>query len=387
MQSYRLGMSESRDKVAFIVNDTDFFLSHRISLAKVCQDSFDTVVIVPKSPKNQQIRDQGFRVVEYPLQKTGTNPLGELFSIYRIFRILRKEKPQLVHNFTIKPALYGSLASRWAGVPRIIVTITGLGYVYVSDSAKSKMIKPFVDMMYRWAMQTPKVRVIFQNPDDQGLFTEKEFVPKYRTTIIPGSGVDPQSFYPKPKNNHHDKFTILVPCRMLWDKGVADIVEAFESLNLGERYQLLLAGKTIPGNPASIPEKDLKAWESKGNVRWLGFVSDMNSLFNDADIVCLPSYREGLPLALLEASLCEKPILTTDVPGCNYLIENEHNGLVVPAKQPQALAKALKRLIDDDSLRLRLAKTARERTLERFTADSINSQILGFYRKDTHQNA
>lgn len=378
--------------MAFIVNDTDFFLSHRISLAKMCQKEFETVVIVPKSPKNQKIKEEGFRVIEYPLQKTGTNPLGELFSIFKIFRILRKEKPHFVHNFTIKPALYGSLASRWAGVPNIIVTITGLGFVYVSDTKKSKVIRPFVDILYKWAMQTPKVRVIFQNPDDKKLFTKNEFIPSYRTTIIPGSGVNPNTFFPKERTQNKDRFVILVPCRMLWDKGVADIVEAFKRLNLPENYELHLAGKTVPGNPAAIPEKTLKRWESESNVKWLGFVKDMNNLFNNCDIVCLPSYREGLPLALLEASLCEKAILTTDVPGCNFLIQDGINGLVVPAKSPDALADGLRKLIEDDKLRTDLAQKARAVTMERYTCDSINSQILGFYHEKTttqreHKNA
>lgn len=371
-----------RDKVAFIVNDTEFFLSHRISLAKTCQKDFETVVIVPKSPLNSKIVKEGFRVVEYPLEKTGANPFGELVSIYKIFRILRKEKPNFVHNFTIKPALYGSLASRWAGVPNIIVTITGLGFVYVSDTKRSKIIKPLVDILYRWAMQTPKVRVIFQNPDDQNLFTDKEFIPEDRTVIIPGSGVNPANFYPIPKSNDNNDFNIVVPCRMLWDKGVADIVEAFVSLDLPPKYKLLLAGKTTPGNPAAIPEDVLKNWETRGNIQWLGFVSGMNRLFNESDIVCLPSYREGLPLALLEASLCAKAIITTDVPGCNFLIQHEENGILVPPKNPQKLAEGLRRLIEDPELRERLANRAREITLERYTCDSINSQILGFYRNE-----
>ncbi len=378
MESQRRPM-DPKAKIAFIVNDTDFFLSHRVSLAEKCQEDFEIVVILPRSPKNQSVRDLGFRVVEYPLQKTGTNPLGEMVCIYKLFRILRREKPHLVHNFTIKPALYGSLASRWAGVPNIIVTITGLGYVYVSESKKSQILRSFVNVLYKWAMQTPKVRVIFQNPDDQNLFTDKEFVAKYRTTTIPGSGVDPKAFYPKEKSVSDSDFRILVPCRMLWDKGVGDIVEAFLKLDLPKNYKLILSGQSLPQNPSGISEKQLRAWEKQGEIFWLGHTSDMNTLYNDADIVCLPSYREGLPLALLEASLCQKPILTTDVPGCNFLIQNNINGLLVPAKAPDQLAVALKSLIDQPALRKKLAENARKIALENFTTESINQQILGFY--------
>ncbi len=368
------------EKVAFIVNDTQFFLSHRISLAREASKIFETVVIVPKSELNHKIKSEGFRVVEYPLAKTGTNPFSDLWTIFKIFQILRKEKPNLVHSFTIKPALYGSLASRWAGVPNIIVTITGLGYVYVSNSKKSKVIKLFVDALYKWAMQTPKVHVIFQNPDDKSLFTDKEFVPDYRTTIIPGSGVAPDRFYPKPKSQASKTFKILAPCRMLWDKGVGDLVEAFLSLNLDHNFQLVLAGKTDPSNPSAIPNKQLREWESQGNIKWLGHVSDMNTLYSDCDIVCLPSYREGLPLSLLEASLCQKPIVTTDAPGCNFLVEHNVNGLIFPPRDVKKLADTLALLIRDDSLRTRLGKEAREIALNRYTADAINEQILKFYK-------
>lgn len=365
-------------KVAFIVNDTEFFLSHRLSLAKKCQEKLDILVVVPKSDKNHLIRKEGFRIAEYTLNKNGVNPIGDLVSVYKIFRILRKEKPQFIHNFTIKPALYGSLAGRWAGVPNIIVTITGLGYIYISNKPRNRILRVLVDRCYRWAMKTPKVRVIFQNPDDQNLFAEKEFIPLDRTTIIPGSGVDPEIFYPLPKVDK-EEFKILVPCRMLWDKGVPDVVEAFQSLNLPSNYSLLLAGKVVPGNPSSIPMATLKKWTQTGNIKWLGFVEDMNKLYNDCDIVCLPSYREGLPLSLLEASLCEKPIVTTDVPGCNFLIRDNENGLLVPARSSQKLAQALKLLIDDSELRDRLARRARELTLKHYTCESINNSIMEFY--------
>lgn len=217
-------MGSYKKKIAFIVNDTDFFLSHRMSLALRCRDNFDIIIVLPKSAKNSKVIDAGFIVQEYPLQKTGINPFNEIFTVYAIFRILRREKPDFVHSFTIKPVLYGALTARWAGVSNIVVTITGLGYIYVSSSLKSRFLKPFVSFLYRWAMQTPKVRVIFQNPDDQRLFLENRFINKSRSTIIPGSGVNKDIFFPSSDINSFPelkgKFNILLPCRMLWDKGV-----------------------------------------------------------------------------------------------------------------------------------------------------------------------
>jgi glycosyltransferase involved in cell wall biosynthesis len=175
---------------------------------------------------------------------------------------------------------------------------------------------------------------------------------------------------------------------MLWDKGVGDIVEAVLQQPSPGGLELILAGRTDPKNPASIPESQLRAWESQGPIHWQGHVEDMNQLYNQVDLVCLPSYREGLPLALLEASLCQKAILTTDVPGCNFLIEHGVNGWVVPARDPKKLAQALVQLREDDSLRNQLATTAREIALKRYTAPAINSQVLQVYenfgRQENH---
>ena len=371
---------KKRDKIAFVVNDTDFFLSHRKTLAQDCMEDYDVVIILPKNKANKKVIDLGFRVVEYPLQKTGTNPFIDLFTVYRIFRILRKEKPQLVHNFTIKPSLYGSLASRWAGVPYIFVTITGLGFIYTNEGKKSKALQPMVDSLYRLAMETPKVRVIFQNPDDKKLFINKNFLPEDRTMVVPGSGVDPQRFFPIEGSKDPNEIKILVPCRMLYDKGIKESVEAFKKISKDLNIKLLLAGKVPKNNPNAVSEKDLQTWSQDPKIEWLGFVSDMNQLYNKADIVCLPSYREGLPLSLLEASLCQCAIVTSDVPGCNFLIRDKVNGLLVPAKDSIKLAETLKKLVTDKNLRDQLAKNARDITLGSYTYKSINEKIISEYR-------
>lgn len=376
-------MGSYKKKIAFIVNDTDFFLSHRMSLALRCRDNFDIIIVLPKSAKNSKVIDAGFIVQEYPLQKTGINPFNEIFTVYAIFRILRREKPDFVHSFTIKPVLYGALTARWAGVSNIVVTITGLGYIYVSSSLKSRFLKPFVSFLYRWAMQTPKVRVIFQNPDDQRLFLENRFINKSRSTIIPGSGVNKDIFFPSSDINSFPelkgKFNILLPCRMLWDKGVLHAVEAFLSMDLDDEYQLVLAGKIDVGNPASISEQQLMDWQKRGSIIWLGHVSKMNDLFNQSQIICLPSYREGLPLALLEASLCARPIITTNTPGCNFLIQDYVNGLLVEPRSTKSLKLGLQNLINDHSLREKLSQNARKIALKNYTQDLINQKIVDFY--------
>lgn len=368
-------------KIAFIVNDTDFFLSHRLSLAQACQDHFDVVALLPHSNKNELIKELGIPVREYSLQKNGTNPFYELFTLWTLFFALKAEKPDLVHSFTIKPALYGTLIGRLLRIERLFVTITGLGFIYVNRGAKSGILRPVINQLYRIILRSPHVRVIFQNADDQKIFLENGWTTDMQSKVIPGSGVDPKKFYPIEKTSNDDNFPIVVPCRMLWDKGVQDIVQAFLILDLpSPRFQLLLAGRSAEDNPAGIPETQLRAWEKMGAIRWLGHTKDMNALYNQAEVVCLPSHREGLPLALLEASLCQKAILTTDAPGCRALIRDRVNGLLVPPQDPQSLAMALKRLIDNPELRLQLGTRAREIAQTHYTAPIINQQVIGFYK-------
>ena len=222
-----MATSARKTKLAFIVNDSEFFLSHRLSLANRCKDLFDIVVILPKSPKTAQVREMGFRVTELPLSRQGVNPLNEAVSIFQLFRALRQEKPDIVHSFTIKPSLYGSLASRWAGVPYIVTTITGQGYVYVSSTLKSQALRPLVNSLYRWAFKTPKVRVIFQNPTDRAMFVDNDLIQARRTTVIAGSGVDPKKFFPQPEARSSGEFKILVPCRCCGTKGLATLSRPF----------------------------------------------------------------------------------------------------------------------------------------------------------------
>ena len=362
-------------KLLFIVNDTEFFLSHRQSLAEACKNSFKVALLVPRHPDNALIRKSGFSVMEYPLQKTGINPFYDLLTLYKLFRIIKREKPILVHSFTIKPSLYGSLACRLAGVPHVFVTITGLGFVYSSQSIKSRIIKPIVNGLYRLAFNNPRLKVIFQNPDDKNRLIKEELIQQKQAFVVPGSGVDPKKFFPQPEMENTKTIKILVPCRMIVEKGVREAVEAFKQIKKNHSVELILAGKIPKANPNAVAESEIKTWIRDQDIHWPGHMEDMNKLYNSCHIVCLPSYGEGLPLSLLEASLCQKAIVTTQAPGCNLIVEHEKNGLLVPVRDIPALAKALERFITDPSLRSRLGRQARIKVLESHTQEVINKQI------------
>ncbi len=201
-----------------------------------------------------------------------------------------------------------------------------------------------------------------------------------QTRVILGSGVDPERFVPQPEPP--PPVTILLAARMLWDKGVGELVEAARLLRDRRlSVRVLLAGAPDPANPAAIPESQLRTWQAEGVVEWLGQRGDMPALIAACHIVCLPSYREGLPLSLIEAAACGRPIVTTDMPGCREVVQRGTNGLLVPPRDPIALAEALRRLIENAELRATLGAAGRERVLERFTVQRVIEQTFAVYEE------
>jgi len=368
------------DKILFIINSSSFFLSHRRSLVDACAGKFETVILLPKSPLNQEIRDLGFNVKEYPISRAGRNPFFEMKTFYSIFKWIRQEQPNICHTFTVKPILYGGIAARLLKVPHVFSTITGLGYLFTYSKNRSFILRCLVKILYRLSLSSKRSKIIFQNHDDLKIVSKFANLSESQCFVVKGSGVDPKKFYPiqSTSENQQDSITVLVPCRMLWDKGVGDIVKAFSLLKSPVPAQLLLAGDLDPENPSRISKKQLP---QASNIEWLGRVKDMNSLYNKVDIVCLPSYREGLPLALLEASLCKKPLISTDSPGCRELVKHRENGLLVPVKSPKKLLEAVITLINEPTLRVQLGETAYQIALDEYVVSKINRRILDLYDK------
>jgi glycosyltransferase involved in cell wall biosynthesis len=289
-----------------------------------------------------------------------------------------------VHGFTIKCAVYGSLAARLAGVNARVSAVAGMGYVFTSSDVRAQVLRPFVGGLMRVAIGGKRSLLILQNPDDVELFTRTGLAQPAHIRLIPGSGVDCGRFVPRPGEERPvgGRFRVVLPARLLWDKGIAEYVAAARELRAqGRMIEFLLAGEPDPGNPAAVPEETVQAWLQEGVVRWLGHVTDMPGLFHSVDAVVLPSYREGLPKGLIEAAACGLPLVTTDVPGCRDVVQDGIDGLLIPAKDAHALAAAIARLQDDAGLRARLGAAAREKALARFDEKSVIRNTLGVYRE------
>lgn len=355
-------------------------MSHRFNLASaVKEQGNDVYVIACDNGHGQKIKDMGFKFIESPISRAGMNPIRDGVSILKLIKILREIKPDVVHNVAIKPVIYGTYAAVFSGCKTIVNAITGLGYVYI-DSERKKLLRKFVSALYRVALSFKRVKVIFQNPDDLDLFSKLKIVRKDKAVIILGSGVNVEK-YKKTSQRESEEIKITLPSRMLSDKGVVELIEAAKIVHSksSRKFIIELAGTSDPSNPNSIPESDLEEWNKLEFVDWIGWQTDMVKVFNNTDIACLPSYREGVPKALIEAASMSLPILSTDAPGCKEICHDNYNGFQVPVKNVEILAEKLQELIENDDLRKKMGENSRELVLSKLSAEIVNTQTIALY--------
>lgn len=372
-------------KVILFANTDWYLYNFRRSLAQTLRETGHEVLLIsPPGPYGEMLRSLGFDWRPVPMVRRSLNPLRELALLWHLFGLFRRERPNLVHTFTIKCAVYGSLVARLAAVQARVNAVAGMGYVFISNDLKARVLRPLVRTLLRMALGGRTARLILQNPDDVTLFERARLVDPALIRLIPGSGVDCTRFAPqKPANDDETTeriFRVLLPARLLWDKGVGEFAEAARHLRTsGRAIAFLLAGVPDPGNPAAVPEAVLHRWEAEGLVKWLGHVDDMPVLFQSVDVVALPSYREGLPKGLIEAGASGCALITTDVPGCREVVQDGVDGLLVPARDAMALADAIACLHDDPGLRARFAEAARAKALASFNEKIVVSRTLGVY--------
>ncbi len=375
-------------KVILFANTEWYLYNFRRSLALALREGGHEVLLVsPPGPYGKKLQAMGFRWVAAPMERRSLNPLRELALLRWLRSLMQAEQVDLVHGFTIKCAVYGSLAARWAarvpGLPARVNAVAGMGYVFTSDDLKARLLRPVVRSLLKLALGGQGARLILQNPDDVALFERARLVDMGQVRLIPGSGVNCERFTPRPAGTPvNEPFTVVLPARLLWDKGLQEYVQASQMLKAeGRVIRFQLAGDPDPGNPAAVPETTVRDWVAQGLVEWLGHVDDMPALFGAVDAVVLPSYREGLPKGLIEAAACALPLVATDVPGCREVVSHEKDGLLVPVKDGAALARAIARLQDEPALRERLGQAARAKALARFDERIVVDKTMGVYRE------
>lgn len=364
-------------KLMFVVTEDWYFASHRLSLALAAQQAgFEVSVITRCRQKARELAPTGLRFVDFQMNRRGKNPLGLLSEILRLGKLLRRERPDLVDLVALRPVVVGGLAAFFARKTRFVFTITGLGYLFTNGREKTTSAQLLLRLI---SGLLNRGLAVVQNDEDRQVLMAQGLQGE-RLRLVRGSGINMTQFRPGPEPTGVP--IILFPARLLWDKGVGEFVEAAKILRRRRvAARFVLAGETDPHNPASVPREVCQRWREEGDVELWGFQDRMEKVIPLATLVCLPSYREGLPKSLLEAMACGKACITTDSPGCRDAVQHQETGLLVPVKDAPALAEAMASLLADPEARARMGLRGRERAVQDFSEDRVVTQVLSLYRQ------
>lgn len=372
------------DKRVLLFANTDWYLyNFRLAMANRLRDlGWEVVLVAPSGPYGQKLIDLGFRFLPFDFSTKSTNPFHELAVVWRLIKLYRQLRPRMVHHFTIKCVLYGTLAARCAGVRAIVNAITGLGHIFTDRGMKALLLRPLVRLMYRAMLAGNRVRVIFQNQENCDVFLGHSLVTADRVSLIRGSGVDCEEFRPDASRLANDgQVRILFASRLLREKGVFELISAYREVRAEfPQVHLFLAGDVYPENPSSLSAEDLDQLATEEGIHLLGHIDGIKSQLAQADIVVLPSYAEGTPRILIEAAAMERPIVATDIAGHRGLVEDGVNGLLVPVRTVEPLVVALLVLCKDAELRQAMGGKGREIVLEGFSQEQVLDRTFAVYR-------
>ena len=367
-------------KILFVVNEARFFLSHRLPLGLEAQArGYEVVVVTAPGTSEEQLAQYGFRHIAVPMSRSGFVLRQELATYRAMKRTYLAEQPDLVHHVTIKPVIYGSFAARATGVKAVVNAVPGMGFVFSRRGMRASILRSLVNLLYRLAFSHPNMRVIFQNSEDLRGFLGHAIVRREHTVLIRGSGVDMDEF--RPSAEPDGPMTFILLARMLRDKGVFEFARASAiARQQHPDWRFQLAGGVDPGNPTSLSEAELCGLESQYSVEWLGHCEGVVELLQNAHVVCLPTYyREGVPKTLLEAAAAGRPMIVSDIAGCREVVTDGVTGLLVPTREVEALAQAMLRMGEDEVLRARCGRAAREKAEAVFSVDDVVEHTFRVY--------
>jgi glycosyltransferase involved in cell wall biosynthesis len=370
-----------KKKLIFFVAEDWYFVSHRLSLAlEAIRNNYEVHLVTNCNKEKKYIESHGILVHEINLVRGSFNLLKELITIYDVIKIYKKVKPDIIHHVAIKPILYGMISARYLKLPNSINSFGGLANLFWSNSPKYRILRPFLFFTLRSVLNYLNSKCILQNNDDLNLLIDNKLLNQSRAIIIRGSGVDTKVFnYSKEKPG---TIKVFLASRLQSDKGIYEFINAVKIFKREKiDVEFYLAGMIDIQNPSAIEPKIIKKWQLDGYIKWLGHVDDMPKIMHNAHIVCLPSYREGLPKVLLEAASCGRPIVATNVPGCREIVIDGYNGYLVPPKNHKALYNAIKKLINDKDKRGGMGRNGRALVERDFSIEKICEETIQVYKK------
>ena len=364
----------------YVVTEDWYFWSHRIDLACAARRAGFRVLVATRCAAHRaRIEARGIECVDLPFARSLRHPLRDLKLLFALNALIGRERPALVHLVALKPILLAALAVFLHPRVRFVHALTGMGYLFASDDGLARRLQRIVRPVLRGLLSRPNSHAIVQNDEDLRLLGELGVAPT-QATLIRGAGVDTAHYAPQPPASGAP--VVLLPARMLRDKGVAEFLAAAPRVR--ERHpdvRCVLVGGIDPDNPAAYTDAELQSAAHAAGVEWWRHCEDMRAIYAQATLVCLPSYREGLPKALLEAASCARALVATDVPGCRDVCREDESGVLVPVRDAAALAAALSALLDDDVRRARLATGARVLVEREFDAADVHAATLALYAR------
>lgn len=377
-------------KFALFANTDWYLYNFRLSTAlELGAHGHEVIMLSPPGEFGERFATHGLRWITVPMDRASLNPLREVVVVRELKRVLKAERPDLLHNFTVKCAVYGALAAHSSGVRAVVNAVAGMGYVFANNGIKARMLRPAVRALMRGTLARGNSRLILQNPDDAETFTRLRIMPPQRISLIRSSGVNLARFQPCAEREANARLRVLLAARLVREKGVGDYVEAARILKRsGRDIEFLLAGLPDPGNPGSITREEVERWSREGWVNWLGHVEDMAALLRSIDVMVLPSYyREGVPKSLIEAAACGLAIVTTNLPGCREVVtEHGVDGLHVDPRNAGSLAAQLAALDNDRGLLRRLGERARHNAVTYFDERMVIRRTLEVYSELLQMN-
>ena len=374
-------------KKKIIINLTEdwFFVTHFLSRAVDAKKAgYDVYISCNEKKERKYIEKKGITFLSLPLDRRGLNPIYEINTFLRYLYIFNKVKPDIVHNVGPKPIIYGSIVAKLLKIKSVINAPIGMGYVFTSSSLRAKLLKKILLFLFELTLNkhhggNKKNRVIFENSDDMNFFINSGIVKTNEAILIRGAGIEIDEELIKRKKVNQIP-TVALVARMLEDKGIYEFVEAAKILkNKKIKSRFLLIGDIDNKNPTSIKQSILEEWNDKKIIEWLGWVKDVKDLLLETDVLCLPSYREGLPKSLLEGAAIGLPLVTTNTVGCREVVLDGVNGYLVPIKESQKLSLAIQKLIVNKELRVRMGVESLKIAKTKFSSEIINSQTISIY--------
>jgi glycosyltransferase involved in cell wall biosynthesis len=353
-----------------------------LELAKAAQQAgFDVSVLTRIKNHRDVIQNANVDLIPLNMVRGRVNPIFEIAALRQIWLTYRKTKPDIVHHVALKPVLYGGLISMFMPDIKVVNLLAGLGSVFSARNWTGYILRPLVKSLFRVLFKRTNSLTIVQNQADYDLLSRELLIPSEKLRLIKGSGVDIEQFHSRQVTV--DVVNVALVSRLLTEKGIEEYVTAVKLLKqMGLNFNAFLVGEPDDENLASICSKQLLEWNAEGFVNCLGRIDDVAQFWPKMQIGVLPSYyAEGIPKCLIEAASCGLPIVTTNTPGCNEIVADGVNGILVPPKSVKELADALEKLILDASLRKKMGAAGRKKVEQEFSNDIILAQTLSVYRE------